>query len=46
MVISVEITTDMEIIPLVKYWLPYIKVLVPKRIQEAIERFRRIFGKR
>ena len=38
MVISVEITTDMEIIPLVKYWIPYIKVLAPKRIQEAIER--------
>jgi len=38
MVISVEITTDMEIIPLVKYWIPYIKVLSPTRIQEAIER--------
>jgi len=37
MVISVEITTDLEIIPLVKYWIPYIKVLDPVRIAEAIE---------
>ena len=37
MVISVEITTDMEIIPLVKYWIPYIKVLDPMRINEAID---------
>jgi len=37
MVISVEITTDMEIIPLVKYWIPYVKVLDPVRIQEDIK---------
>lgn len=37
MVISVEITTDLEIIPLVKYWIPYIKVLEPTRIKDAIE---------
>jgi len=37
MMVSVEITTDMEIIPFVKYWIPYIKVLEPARIQEAID---------
>jgi len=37
MVISVKITTDMEIIPLVKYWMPYIKVLEPARIDEYIK---------
>ena len=37
MTISIEITTDMEIIPLVKYWVPYVKVLEPARISEAIE---------
>lgn len=37
MIISLEITTDMEIIPLVKYWIPHVKVLDPVRIQEAVE---------
>ena len=37
MIISVEITTDMEIIPLVQYWIPHIKVLEPVRINETIE---------
>jgi predicted DNA-binding transcriptional regulator YafY len=36
--ISVEITNDMEIIPLVKYWIPHIKVLEPERIEESIKR--------
>ena len=31
-----QITHEMEIIPLVKYWLPYIKVLKPQRIQKEI----------
>jgi predicted DNA-binding transcriptional regulator YafY len=36
MVVSVEVTDDMEIIPLVKYWMPHIKVLEPLRIKETI----------
>ncbi|MCK5537202.1 MAG: WYL domain-containing protein, partial [Bacteroidales bacterium] len=36
--VSVEITNDMEIIPFVKYWVPYIKVLEPARIRETIKR--------
>jgi predicted DNA-binding transcriptional regulator YafY len=36
--ISVEISNDMEIIPLVKYWIPHIKVLEPERIEESIKR--------
>jgi len=36
--ISVEITNDMEIIPIVKYWLPHIKVLEPMRINEKVVR--------
>jgi predicted DNA-binding transcriptional regulator YafY len=36
LVISVEITNDMEIIPLVKYWLPHIKVLEPQSIKDLI----------
>ena len=35
--ISVEITNDMEIIPLVKYWIPHIRVLEPLSVKEAIE---------
>ena len=36
MVVSVEVTDDMEIIPLVKYWMPYIRVLEPRMIAEKI----------
>jgi len=36
--VSVEITNDMEIIPLVKYWLPHIKVLEPQSIIEKIKK--------
>jgi predicted DNA-binding transcriptional regulator YafY len=36
MVISVEITDDMEVIPVVKYWLPHIRVISPAHIAEEI----------
>ncbi len=36
-VISVEITNDMEIIPFVKYWMPHIRVVEPERVEEAID---------
>lgn len=36
--ISVEITHDMEIIPFVKQWIPYVTVLEPLRIKESIEK--------
>ena len=36
MVVSVETTNDMEIIPFVKYWMPHIKVLEPDSIKETI----------
>lgn len=35
--ISVEISNDMEIIPLVKYWIPHIKVLEPESVKDAIK---------
>ena len=38
MVVSVEITHDMEIIPFVKYWMPHIIVLKPARVDEAIRK--------
>jgi predicted DNA-binding transcriptional regulator YafY len=38
MVVSVEITDDMEIIPFVKYWMPHIKVLEPVRIEERLKK--------
>ena len=28
---------DMEIIPIVKSWMPFIKVLSPSRIQESVK---------
>ena len=36
--VSIEITDDMEIIPLVKYWIPYIQVVKPTDIREHIEK--------
>ena len=36
--VSVEITNDMEIITLVKYWVPHIRVIEPTRIQEEIKK--------
>jgi len=37
MEIEVKITHEMEIIPIVKYWMPYIQVLEPIFIKEMIE---------
>ncbi len=34
--VSVEITNDMEIMPFVKYWMPHIQILEPKRINDLI----------
>ena len=34
--ISVMATNDMEIIPIVKSWMPFIKVLSPSRIHESV----------
>ena len=36
--IVVKITHEMEILPLVKYWLPYMKVIEPKWIHEIIHK--------
>jgi len=38
MEIVIEITHEMEIMPLVKYWIPHIKVLEPTWIKELIEK--------
>ncbi len=35
--IVIKITSKMEIMPLVKYWLPYMKVLEPVSIREEIK---------
>ena len=34
--INIKITNDMEIIPLIKYWIPHLKVLEPKSLDEKI----------
>ncbi len=33
---EVSITSDMEISPIVKYWIPYLKVVQPKNIADSI----------
>ena len=35
--VSYEISNDMEIIPLVQQWMPFVRVVEPIRIQEKIE---------
>jgi len=43
MIVTLNITNEKEIIPIVKYWLPNIKVLKPiglnKKIQEEVKKF-------
>ncbi len=46
MVISVEVTNDMEIIPIVKYWMPKIRVVAPERIRNRIEKTLRLYLER
>ena len=41
--ISVMATNDMEIIPIVKSWIPFIKVLSPNRIHESVRNVARKF---
>ena len=37
MTISVMATSDFEIIPIVKSWIPFIKVVSPVRIQDRVK---------
>ena len=37
MTISVMATSDFEIIPIVKSWIPFIKVITPQRIQDTVK---------
>ena len=37
MEIVLKVTSDMEILPIVKYWIPYIKVLSPQSIDDTIK---------
>jgi len=36
--IIVKVTHDMEILPLVKYWLPYMKILEPAFLRNSLEK--------
>ena len=36
--VVVRITDEMEIKPLIKYWIPYLRVIEPACIQEMIEK--------
>ena len=36
--VSVTVTHPMEIVPIVKYWLPHLRILEPKAIDEAVRR--------
>ena len=38
MEITVRITHEMEILPIIKYWIPHLKVLEPRWIDEIIDR--------
>ena len=43
MVISVEITDDREIMPLIKQWIPYVTVREPLRIAEKVKHDVKVF---
>ena len=34
---TIKITDDMEILPIIKYWLPHLRVIKPTRIQKTID---------
>jgi predicted DNA-binding transcriptional regulator YafY len=34
--ISITITYEMEIIPIIKYWMPHLKVIEPKWVEDII----------
>ncbi len=38
MEIVIKITNDMEIIPLIKYWMPHLKVIEPKTLDDKIQK--------
>ena len=38
MQLTLKITDDNELIPLIKYWLPHIKVVNPKELNEKIKK--------
>lgn len=42
-VIVLKITHEMEIIPLIKYWIPHMKVIEPKWIDEIICEYLRVY---
>lgn len=37
MIVTLQVTHENEIFPIVKYWLPYIKILEPKGLNEKIK---------
>ena len=34
---DIKITHEMEILPIIKYWIPYLKVLEPKWLDDIIK---------
>jgi len=49
MEVSIKITHEMEIIPIIKYWIPHLKILQPSFIDEKIlkdiEAYRSLYQK-
>ena len=37
LIISYQINSDMEIIPLIKTWIPHIKIISPNKLKKRIE---------
>ena len=46
LIVTLPITHEMEIIPIVKYWMPHIRILEPEWIAERIDRDVREYQKR
>lgn len=43
---SVKITHEMEILPLIKYWIPHIYVIEPEWIKEIIQEDLEVYSKK
>ena len=35
---DIKITHEMEVLPIIKYWIPYLKVLEPKWLDDIVKR--------
>jgi len=40
---SIKVTHEMEILPIIKYWIPYIYVIEPQWLKEIVEKDLKVY---